>query len=168
MLLTILQYCCLIFVEFIRKPKCVSTGRVPPQTLLKWNTVENKQSDLRFTYNVLYCHNPSRQNQFCNRPPHGFSIFKHCLDLFTAMKPNGSNTIFTCNITLLVKALFPHLFDYTKPSVGRAAIHFVINFGNVQSDSYSPKIICKPLNSGTCIWALNSFIFNYFSVQFIC
>ncbi|XP_068710871.1 uncharacterized protein [Montipora foliosa] len=144
--------------EFIRKPQCVSTGRVPPRTLLLWNTVENKQSDLRFTYNVLYCRNPSPQNQFCNRPPHGFSIFKHCLDLFTAMNPNGSNTIFTCNITLLVKALFPHLFNYTKPSVGRAAIHFVINFGNVQSDSYSPKIICKPLNSVKCTKPENIYV----------
>lgn len=79
------------------------------------------------------------------------------------MKLNGSNIIFICNIIFFVKVLFLYLFDYIKFFVGRVVIYFVINFGNVRSDSYSFKIICKLLNLGICIWVF-SFIFNYFLV----
>ncbi|KAK2563890.1 hypothetical protein P5673_012898 [Acropora cervicornis] len=135
----------------IRKPQCESNGRIPPTTLLLWNTVKNEQSDLQFTYHVLFCYNPSSQNEFCLHPPRGYSMFKHCpavlpLDLLS----NNIKPISECNVTLLFSTFFPNMFDPAKPVSGNPKIHFVISFGNVQSESYSHKTICDPTESVKC------------------
>lgn len=152
----------LCFVARIRKPQCESNGRIPPTTLLRWNTVKNEQSDLQFTYHVLYCYNTSSQNSFCLHPPKGYSMFKHCpamlpLDLLS----NNSKPISECNVTLLFSTLFPNMFDPTKPVTGFPKIHFVISFGNVQRESYSHKTICDPMKSGT--YHFHCLIFFYYA-----
>ncbi|XP_044172767.1 uncharacterized protein LOC114961760 isoform X2 [Acropora millepora] len=133
----------------IRKPQCESNGRIPPTTLLLWNTVKNEQSDLQFTYHVLFCYNPSSRNKFCLHPPRGYSMFKHCPAVPLDLQSNNIKPISECNVTLLFKTLFPNMFDPTK-AVSGTKIHFVISFGNVQSESYSNKTICDPTKSVKC------------------
>ncbi|XP_067037201.1 uncharacterized protein [Acropora muricata] len=135
----------------IRKPQCESNGRIPPTTLLLWNTVKNEQSDLQFTYHVLFCYNPSSRNKFCLHPPRGYSMFKHCPAVLPLdLQSNNIKPISECNVTLLFKTLFPNMFDPTKSVSGNPEIHFVISFGNVQSESYSNKTICDPMKSVKC------------------
>ena len=130
----------------ISKPKCVSNGLIPPKTLLIWNTIENEQSDLQFTYNVLYCYKPSLPNKFCYRPPHGYNILINCSDL--TINASVTSSVKECNVTSLFKTLFPNLFDVHEQVSGRPAIFFIVNLGNVQSDNYSPSNYCNPLESG--------------------
>ncbi|XP_015750878.1 PREDICTED: uncharacterized protein LOC107330839 isoform X2 [Acropora digitifera] len=144
----------------IRKPQCIkSNGRRPPTTLLLWNTVKNEQSDLQFTYHVLFCYNPSLRNKFCLHPPRGYSMFKHCPPL--DLQSNNIKPISECNITLLFSTLFPNVFDPAKPVSGNPKIHFVISFGNVQSESYSHMTICDPTVSG--IYHFHCLIFFYYA-----
>ena len=152
----------LCFIALIRKPQCESNGRIPPTTLLLWNTVKNEQSDLQFTYHVLFCYNPSSRNKFCLHPPRGYSMFKHCPAVLPLdLQSNNIKPISECNVTLLFKTLFPNMFDPTKSVSGNPEIHFVISFGNVQSESYSNKTICDPMKSGT--YHFHCLIFFYYA-----
>ena len=112
-----------------------------------WNTVENKQSDLQFTYNVLFCYNPSlRGNKFCRRPPFGYNMSSHCSNL--SVNSSASSTVVTCNVTSVFKMVYPSMFDYTQEVKPGVSIYFVVNIGNIQSDSYSQPSLCRPLELG--------------------
>lgn len=145
------KFICCIFVGPIAKPQCVSNGRVPPKISLVWNIMENKQSDLQFTYNVLYCYKNSRKNKFCVSPPFGYNISTQCSDL--SINSSASGTIMYCNVTYLFQMAFPNLFNHGPVVSGRPTISFVLNFGNVESDNYSPRTRnCNALLSSKSGW----------------
>ena len=56
-----------------------------------------------------------------------------------------------CNVTSLFKRLYPNLFDIHAEGDIIPQIYFSVNIDNVQSDAYSTKSHCNPLDFGKYI-----------------
>lgn len=142
----------LLSVDPVSQPACISNGLTPPKISLIWNAIDEYQSVLPFTYNVLYCHNPSQSNKFCFRRPR-YNISRDCTGLFVNSNSKSGSIAMECNVTSLFKRLYPNLFDIHAEGDINPEIIFSVNIANVQSDAYSKVRHCNPLDFGkyTCI-----------------
>ena len=111
-----------------------------------WNAVDDYQSSFQFTYNVLYCYKPNRNNKFCWDPPSGYNTLKDCTGLSINSSSRIRHKALECNVTFLFKRLFPNLFD-AHAQLTMPIIIFSVNIGNIQSDGYSFKA-CDPTKLG--------------------
>ena len=119
--------------------------------MLIWNIIhlDDYQSVPQFTYNVLYCHKPSFQNNFCG--VNYFNMYRQCSDL--SVNSSASNAVQPkCNVTFLFMRLFPNLYDINELVSGRPVIYFRLTLGNVHvQGDYSRSGIgsCHPFDTGT-------------------
>ena len=124
---------------------CISFGW-PPITTLVWNAVDHHQT-LKLAYSAFYCSPPSLINRFCSQPPLGYQKISSCTNVSFvnsgASLQGNEHSSLECNVSSLIKTLFPDLFDPHAQSSGGSVVVFSISLENVFSERYSPISPCR-------------------------
>ena len=135
--------CFVLSADAVHKPVCVSNGLMPPNISLIWNAMDDYPGSFQFTYNVLYCYKPDRNNKFCLYPPFGYNTSNDCTGLSVDSSSRTERMVLKCSVTSLFKRLVPSLYDVHAP-ISTPNIIFSVNIGNIQSDAYSTFMGCDP------------------------